>query len=179
MARILTAAAQLGPMQRAEGREAAVARMVRLMERAHARGAELVVFPELALTTLFPRHYLDDPSEADQWFETAMPSNATAPLFTNATAPLFTAAKRLGIGFHLVYAEIAESADETGTKRHRHFNTVILVAPGGDILLKYRKAHLPSHAKFDLKRAVQHLEKRYFEVGDLSRHLWLVPRISA
>ena len=164
MARILTAAAaQLGPIQRAEGREVAVARMVRLMERAHARGAELVVFPELALTTFFPRHYLDDLSEADQWFETAMPSNATAPLFA--------AARRLGIGFHLGYAEIAEiaeSADETGTKRRRHFNTAILVAPSGDILLKYRKVHLPGHAEFDPKRAVQHLEKRYFEVGDLA-----------
>ena len=160
MARTLTAAAaQLGPIQRAEGREVAVARMVRLIERAHARGAELVVFPELALTTFFPRHYLGDLSEADQWFETAMPSNATAPLFA--------AAKRLGIGFHLGYAEIAESADGTGTKRRRRFNTAILVAPDGDILLKYRKVHLPGHAAFDPKRAVQHLEKRYFEVGDL------------
>ena len=33
------AAAQLGPIQRAEGREVAVGRMVRLMEQAHARGA--------------------------------------------------------------------------------------------------------------------------------------------
>ena len=57
MPRILTAAAaQLGPIQRAEGRDVAVARMVRLMERAHARGVQLVVFPELALTTFFPRH---------------------------------------------------------------------------------------------------------------------------
>ena len=82
MSRTLTvAAAQLGPIQKSEGREVAVQRMVRLMERAHKRGVELVVFPELALTTFFPRHYHDDIAEADRWFEPAMPSNETAPLF--------------------------------------------------------------------------------------------------
>jgi predicted amidohydrolase len=152
MSRILSiAAAQLGPIQRAEGREVAVARMVRLMERAHARGAELVVFPELALTTFFPRHYHEDRSRADEWFESAMPSNATAPLFD--------AARRLNLGFHLGYAE--------KTPDGHHFNTAILVSPAGEILLKYRKVHLPGHAEYDPNRAVQHLEKRYFEVGDL------------
>ena len=149
MPRVLTiAAAQLGPIQRAEGREVAVARMVSLMETAHRRGAALVVFPELALTTFFPRHFVEN---ADEWFEAAMPSNATAPLFQ--------AAKRLRMGFHLGYAE--------KTPEGRHFNTAILVSPDGDVLLKYRKVHLPGHAEFDPKRAVQHLEKRYFEVGDL------------
>ena len=152
MARLLTvAAAQLGPIQRAEGRDVAVARMVRLMERAQARGVQLVVFPELALTTFFPRHYLEDRAEADQWFESAMPSAATAPLFD--------AARRLGVGFHLGYAE--------RTPGGRHFNTAILVSPTGEVLLKYRKIHLPGHAEHDPARAVQHLEKRYFEVGDL------------
>ncbi len=74
--------------------------MIRLLERAHKRGVELVVFPELALTTFFPRHYLEDIAEADSWFETAMPSNETAPLFD--------AARRYGIGFHLGYAEITQ-----------------------------------------------------------------------
>ncbi len=152
MPRILTvAAAQLGPIQKSEGRDVAVARMVALMERAAKRGAELVVFPELALTTFFPRHYHEDRAEANRWFESAMPSNETAPLFA--------AAKRLNLGFHLGYAE--------RTPDGHHFNTAILVSPAGDILLKYRKVHLPGHAELDPKRAVQHLEKRYFEVGDL------------
>ena len=160
MPRILTAAAaQLGPIQRAEGRDVAVARMVRLIERAHARGVQLVVFPELALTTFFPRHYLEDRADADHWFEEAMPSNATAPLFE--------AAKRYGVGFHLGYAEIAHEPDGSGTPRRRHFNTCILVAPDGTILLKYRKIHLPGHAEHLPRRNVQHLEKRYFEVGNL------------
>src|SRR5215471_18821119 len=106
---ITVAAAQLGPIQRSEPRSLAVERMIRLMERAHRRGVELVVFPELALTTFFPRHYHTDIAEADHWFESAMPSNATAPLFA--------AACTYGIGFHLGYAEIAEEPDETGVVR--------------------------------------------------------------
>lgn len=151
---IVVAAGQLGPIQKAEPREVAVGRMVRLMERAHARGVELIVFPELALTTFFPRHYHERIEEADHWFEGSMPSPATAPLFD--------AARRFGIGLHLGYAELVE---EKG--RRRHFNTAILVNPEGDVLLKYRKVHLPGHAEFDPRRKVQHLEKRYFEVGDL------------
>ena len=148
---ITVAAAQLGPIQMAEPRSVAVERMVRLMQRAHQRGVELVVYPELALTTFFPRHYHENIAEADQWFETAMPSNETAPLFA--------AARKYGIGFHLGYAEMTED-------KHR-FNTAILVNPDGDILLKYRKVHLPGHAEFAPRRKVQHLEKRYFEIGNL------------
>lgn len=148
---ITVAAAQLGPIQKAEPRAIAVERMIRLMERAHQRGVELVVFPELALTTFFPRHYYERIEDADPWFETAMPSNETAPLFE--------AARRYGIGFHLGYAEL--------TPQGRRFNTAILVNPHGDILLKYRKVHLPGHAAFNPARKIQHLEKRYFEVGDL------------
>lgn len=160
MARIITvAAAQLGPLQLADSREVAIERMIRLLERARMRGVELVVFPELALTTFFPRYYHEDRTEADVWFEEAMPSNTTAPLFA--------AAKKFGIGFHLGYAEIAHEADETGVIRRRHFNTSVLVNSAGDIVLKYRKVHLPGHAEYDPKRKTQHLEKRYFEVGNL------------
>jgi predicted amidohydrolase len=157
--RIVVGAAQLGPIQKAEPRASAVARMVALMEQAHRRGVELVVFPELALTTFFPRHYHENIAEADAWFETSMPSNETAPLFA--------AARRFGIGFHLGYAELADEADETGQIRRRRFNTAITVGPEGDILLKYRKVHLPGHSAFEPQRKVQHLEKRYFEVGNL------------
>jgi predicted amidohydrolase len=156
---ITLAAAQLGPIQRAEPRGVAVERMIRLLEQAHRRGVELVVFPELALTTFFPRHYHADIAEADAWFESAMPSNETAPLFA--------AARRFGIGFHLGYAELVQEADETGTVRNRRFNTAILVNPAGETVLKYRKVHLPGHAEYEPRRKVQHLEKRYFEVGNL------------
>ncbi len=161
MSRTLTvAAAQLGPIQRAEPRSVAVERMIRLMERAHRRGVELVVFPELALTTFFPRHYHENIADADHWFETAMPSNETAPLFDAArrvSASAFISATPKSRG----------KPTRPGDPRTRRFNTAILVNPDGEILLKYRKVHLPGHAEFDPTRAAQHLEKRYFEVGNL------------
>ena len=149
--RLVLAAAQLGPIQRAEGRDVAIGRMLRLMEKAHQRGAQVVVFPELALTTFFPRWYEEDLANANHWYETALPSNATAPLFE--------AARRYGIGFHLGYAELTPDG-------HR-YNTAVYVHPSGEVVLKYRKVHLPGHRDFDPVRHVQHLEKRYFEPGDL------------
>lgn len=148
---LIVAAAQLGPIARTEPRSSAVARMIALMETAKARGAELVVFPELALTTFFPRWWSDDPAEIDPWFETAMPSEDTQPLFD--------AAQRLGVGFHLGYAE--------RTPEGRYFNTAILVEPSGAIVGKYRKIHLPGHRENEPWRPFQHLEKYYFEKGDL------------
>ncbi len=160
MARIITVgAAQLGPLQLKDTKANAIARMIRLLERARVRGVELVVFPELALTTFFPRHFHENLEDADHWFEQTMPSPDTEPLFA--------AARKYGIGFHLGYAEIAHEADETGVVRKRRFNTSILVNGTGDIVLKYRKVHLPGHAEYDHRRCIQHLEKRYFEVGNL------------
>ena len=49
----IAAAAQLGPIAKDEPRSSAVARMVALLHEAQALGADVVVFPELALTTFF------------------------------------------------------------------------------------------------------------------------------
>ncbi len=85
MSRVITVgAAQMGPVQKAEGREAVVQRMLALMARAHEKGCDLIVYPELALTTFFPRWYSEDQDEIDAWFEAAMPGNETQPLFTAA-----------------------------------------------------------------------------------------------
>jgi predicted amidohydrolase len=54
----------------------------------------------------------------------------------------------------------------------QHFNTSILVDKAGTIVGKYRKVHLPGHAEFDPERSHQHLEKRYFEPGDLGFPAW-------
>ncbi len=37
---------------------------------------------------------------------------------------------------------------------------------------KYRKVHLPGHAEHEPYRAFQHLEKRYFDVGNLGFPVW-------
>ena len=151
MTRILrTAAAQLGPIARSESRAEVVARMITLMEDAAGQGADLVVFPELALTTFFPRWFMEDAAEIDAFFETEMPNAATAPLFARA--------RDLGVAFSFGYAEIAEENGE----RH-HYNTAIIVDKAGQIVNRYRKVHLPGHRENEPWRAFQHLEKRYFE----------------
>ncbi len=155
MARILkTAAAQLGPIAREESRSSCVRRMIELMREARAMGSQVVVFPELALTTFFPRWYMQDQSEIDQFFETQMPGPDTLPLFEEAA--------KLRIGFYLGYAELAEEGGVT-----HHYNTSILVNAQGKIVGKYRKIHLPGHKEHEPWRAFQHLEKRYFEHGNL------------
>ncbi len=156
---ITVAAAQLGPIQRAQPRPVAVERMIRLMEHAHKRGVELVVFPELALTTFFPRHYHADIAEAD---------SGSRPR-CRRTKPRRCSPRRANTASASTSdtPSIAVEPDETGRVRKRRFNTSILVNPDGDILLKYRKVHLPGHAEYDPNRKVQHLEKRYFEVGNL------------
>ena len=56
MARHLkVASAQLGPIHLRDDRQAVVRRLCALLREAHGMGAQLVVFPELALTTFFPR----------------------------------------------------------------------------------------------------------------------------
>lgn len=152
---LVIAAAQLGPIARDETRTSVVERMRSLMRKAASRGAQLVVFPELALTTFFPRWIMEDQAEIDRYFETEMPSDETRPLFETAT--------ELGLAFSFGYAE--KTVDEAG--RTRRFNTSVLVGPDGTVLLKYRKIHLPGHKEHEDWRPFQHLEKRYFEVGDL------------
>lgn len=148
--------AQMGPIQKADSRQVIVARMIDLLDQAKAQNCDLVVFPELALTTFFARWYLTDQTEVDTWFEREMPNAATRPLFERATT------HRIGLSFG--YAEL--------TPDGHHFNTAILVDRIGRIVGKYRKVHLPGHVEFDPQRAFQHLEKRYFEPGDLGFSVW-------
>jgi predicted amidohydrolase len=154
--KIITAAAQMGPIARSETRSQTVARLLDMMHEAHGRGAKLVVFTEMALTTFFPRWMIEDEAELDSFYETEMPSAATQPLFD--------AAKRLGIGFYLGYAELTPD-------RHR-YNTAILVDQTGTIVGKYRKVHLPGWSEPLPNRAFQHLEKRYYEPGNLGFPVW-------
>src|SRR6516165_12697582 len=131
--RLTLAVGQLGPIARQEERPAVVRRLLALLETAKARGAALAVFPEMALTTFFPRWHITEEAELESFFEREMPSRETAPLFE--------AAARLGIGFYLGYCELTE---EGGKKRR--YNTSILVERDGRIVGKYRKIHVPGSA---------------------------------
>ena len=66
------AGAQLGPIARDERRADVVERLIALLRAAADDGAELVAFPELALTTFFPRWVLEG-DELDAFYETEMP----------------------------------------------------------------------------------------------------------
>ena len=156
MSRILTvAAAQLGPIEKDDSRQVVVSRLISMLQEAAVGGAELVVFPELALTTFFPRWYTEDRAGHDHYFEIEMPGPETKPLFDEA--------KRLGVGFALGYAELTEP-DNDGV-RHR-FNTTVLVGESGDVVAKFRKVHIPGHEDDEPWRPFQHLERRYFEESD-------------
>ncbi len=156
MREIVIGAAQMGAIQKAHSREAVVERMLKLLAQAKGAGCNLVVFPELCLTTFFPRWYMEDPAEVDGWFEHSMPNNATAPLFN--------AARDAGIAISFGYAE--------ATPEGQYFNTSILTDAKAEIIGKYRKVHLPGHSEYDTERAFQHLEKRYFLPGDLGFPVW-------
>jgi predicted amidohydrolase len=157
MRKLKIAAAQLGPLHRSDSRAVATRRMLELLRQAHGMGARFVVFPELAFSTFFPRWWMENQEEVDaRFFEKSIPSKETQALFEEA--------KKLGIGFYVGYAEL--------TPQKQRFNTSILVSPDGAIVGKYRKVHLPGHAEHKPKAAFQHLEKRYFEVGDLGFRVW-------
>ncbi|MCL8482588.1 MULTISPECIES: N-carbamoyl-D-amino-acid hydrolase [Bradyrhizobium] len=150
------AAAQMGPIQRADSRAAVVTRMIALLDEAKRKGADLIIYPELALTTFFPRWYMEDQAEVDTWFEKTMPNEAVQPLFDRAA--------QHGIAMYLGYAEL--------TPDGHHYNTAVLTDRNSTIIGKYRKVHLPGHDEFEPARSHQHLEKRYFEPGDLGFPVW-------
>ena len=145
------AVAQMGPVHLSDTRAAVVRRLVEMMREAKSRGAEMVVFPELALTTFFPRYWMDEKEADERFYEKTMPNADVQPLFDTA--------RELQMGFYLGYAEL--------TPEGRRFNTAIIVDRGGAIVGKYRKIHLPGHSDHKPDAPFQHLEKKFFEVGDL------------
>ncbi len=160
MSRLITiGAAQSGPISRQESRSDVVERLLSQMREAHRQGCDLIVYTEVALTAFFPHWWIENEEELDSWFEREMPSPETQPLFDEA--------RRLGIGFHLGYAELAFE----GGRKHR-FNSSILVGKDGTIIGKFRKMHLPGHFEHRPHNPFQNLEKRYFEFGNEAIRTW-------
>lgn len=146
---LIVAAAQMGPVQERDERDDVVERLVVLLRDAASQGASLVAFPELALTTFFPRRHLSL-AEADRFYETEMPNRHTKPLWDEAG--------RLGIGFALGYALLTSDG-------HR-YNVYHLVERDGRTVGIFRKVHVPGHADPEPWRPFQHAERHYFEPGD-------------
>ncbi len=162
MPRIVTVgAAQLGPIQRDDSRAAVVERLIALLRDGARHGCDLVVFPELALTTFFPRWFVSDIAEADHFYERSMPNADTQPLFDDA--------RRLGVGFCLGYAHLTDP-DEHGV-RHR-YNVQTLVERDGSIVGTFRKVHIPGHEHHEPDRPFQHAERYYFEPGPDGFGVW-------
>ncbi len=160
MPRFLTVgAAQMGPVGQSESRAAVVLRLLEMMREAKGRGCDLVVFTECALTPFFPRQWEEDARAFDVWFEREMPGPDTEVLFHEA--------RKLGIGFHLGYAELAEVNGQT-----RRYNSSVLVGTDGEPIGKYRKIHLPGATAKDADNPHRTYEKRYFDVGNLGFRAW-------
>src|SRR5580658_3482339 len=128
-------AAQLGPISRQDSRPAIVDRLVVLLQQAGRERCDLVVFPELALTSFFPHWAIEDDKELDSYFELDMPNESIVRIFEEA--------RKLAIGFVIGYAEL----DRGNGSKPQRFNSSILVDRNGSILGKYRKIHLPGYAE--------------------------------
>lgn len=106
-----------------------------ITEEAKAQGADLVVFPELAITGYVLK---------DQIYEIAEP----IPGFS--TKRIEEIAKNTNM--HIIFGMVEQSQNSKSTI----FNTAVLIGPKG-LIGKYRKMHLPTHSVFE--------EKRYFRLG--------------
>ncbi|KAK0266675.1 hypothetical protein LTR91_022525 [Friedmanniomyces endolithicus] len=160
------AAAQMGATHRSDPRKKTLERMLELLNDAASQGAEVVLFPEIAFTTFFPRYLIDDADELASWFEHGDVTTS------GNTAPLFDKARQLGVDISLGFAEAAESGERFNSSIYYH-------AKSGNVLSKYRKIHLPGDFEpFDDPEAVNQLEKRYFKPGDLGFQAFRVPDLA-
>jgi len=145
MARIVTvAAAQMGPNQESSSREEIVERMLALLDQAKGRGVELIAYPEMALTTYFPKKIRKD---FDQFFENEVPPKALETLLRRA--------KEVGIAVHVGFCEKADG---------KYFNTALLTNAAGTLCGTFRKIHLPGTKAPD--GFAQVYEPYYFAHGD-------------
>lgn len=162
--KVKVAAAQMGPVHLTSKREDTVKSMITLLQKAAAEGAQLVLFPEIAFTTFFPRHLIPSQEELDTYFE-----HGDEIITSSNTKALFDEAKRLNVDISVGYAE--RTTDGTG------YNTSIYYTPKTNkILSKYRKVHLPGTVEpFENPDATNQLEKRYFKPGNLGFKAFRVP----
>jgi N-carbamoyl-D-amino-acid hydrolase len=147
---IKVAAAQMGPNNEGVSREEIVERMLALLEEAVREGVELVVYPEMALTTYFPKKIRPD---FDQFFETEVPPKALEPLLRRA------AGARIAV--HVGFCEKADG---------KYFNTALLTDRDGRLCGTFRKIHLPGTKAAD--GVAQVFEPYYFAHGDTGYRVW-------
>ena len=138
------AAAQMGPNNEGTPREVIVERMLALLEQAIREGVELIAYPEMALTTYFPKRVRPD---FDHFFETEVPPKSLEPLLRRAA--------QARVAVHAGFCEKANG---------RYFNTALLTDRDGRLCGTFRKIHLPG-TKIPDGFAQVH-EPYYFAHGD-------------
>jgi predicted amidohydrolase len=141
---VKVAAAQMGPNNDGTPREVIVERMLALLEQSIREGVELIAYPEMALTTYFPKRIRPD---FDHFFETEVPPKSLEPLLRRA------AQARVA-----VHAGFCEKADG------KYFNTALLTDRDGRLCGTFRKIHLPGTKSPDGFAQVH--EPYYFAHGD-------------
>ncbi|MDH5449760.1 MAG: carbon-nitrogen hydrolase family protein [Candidatus Bathyarchaeota archaeon] len=109
--------------------------MKKQIKQAKENGANLIVFPELALTGYTLR---------DTVYESA------EPIPGPSTNLLTEVAKKENI--HMIFGMVEKSQKANAVL----YNTAVLLSPKG-LVGKYQKMHLPTHSVFE--------EKRYFRLG--------------
>ena len=167
MPRILkVAAAQVGAVHTGADRSSTLQRLIKLLDQAAEEGAQIVLFPELASTTFFPRHLFKNDKELDKLFE-----HGDDVSISTSLKPFFDRAKEVGVDIAVGFAERSSSGNGYNT-------CVYYCAAAGRIINKYRKIHLPGTKEpFENKDAINQLEKRYFEPGDLGFHAFRAPNL--
>ena len=134
----------MGPINEGSSRDEVVDRMLVLLEQAITEQVELIAYPEMALTTYFPKRIRED---YDQFFEDEVPPKALEPLLRRA--------REKGVAVHVGFCEKANG---------HYFNTALLTDEAGTLVGTFRKIHLPGRPSPD--GFAQVYEVRYFETGD-------------
>jgi N-carbamoyl-D-amino-acid hydrolase len=143
---IKIAAAQMGPNNEDMRRDQIIERMLALMDQAIAERVEILAYPEMALTTYFPKRIRND---YDQFFVKEIPPKALTQLLAKARAA--------GVICHVGLCEMDGD---------RHFNTAILADETGKVCGRFRKIHLPGLDHADPHGVARVFEPYYFETGD-------------
>jgi predicted amidohydrolase len=141
---VKVAAAQMGPNNDGTPREVIVDRMLALLEQGIRDGVELIAYPEMALTTYFPKRVRPD---FDHFFETEVPPKSLEPLLRRAA--------QARVAVHAGFCEKTEG---------KYFNTALLTDRDGRLCGTFRKIHLPGTRIPDGFAQVH--EPYYFAHGD-------------
>jgi len=141
---IKVAAAQMGPNNEGMSREEIVERMLALLDVAIQDQVELIAYPEMALTTYFPKKIRTD---FDQFFENEVPPKALEPRLRRAA--------QARVAVHVGFCEKADG---------KYFNTALLTDRDGRLCGTFRKIHLPGTKAAD--GFAQVYEPYYFAHGD-------------